>query len=241
MNITDHIKKRLSSEQKTFLKALLAKFLPIIAKPMYLYGKFIKTPILLIKNKEKSNRQLEIGPGANRITDFETVNVVWGMHVDYIADASKKLPFKDKTFDLVYASHILEHIPWYQIEKTLNEWARIIKAGGFIEIWIPNGLLIAKTFIEAEELGIDNISNDGWYKFNSDKDPCTWANGRVFSYGDGTGKKSDPNWHLSLFSPRYLEKVLKKNGFIEIETLDSTKVRGYDHGWINLGMRGRKP
>lgn len=239
--LTKNLLSQLSPSQKNSLKKTYAILFKIVSKPLYIYGRLIKTPLSLINNQKKKERKLEIGPGNTRIAGFETVNVVWGSNVDYIADASKKLPFKDNTFDIVYASHILEHIPWYQLEKTLTEWFRIVKPGGSIEIWIPDGLLIAKTFVEYEETGVDNIINDGWYKFNEEKDPCIWANGRIFSYGDGTGIKSNPNWHLSIFSPRYLEKILSKSGFVKIERLKKENVRGYDHGWINLGMRGYKP
>ena len=181
-----------------------------------LYGKYIITPIRLRRNITKQNRKLEIGPGAVSIPGFETLNVVWGRNVDYVLDASRTLPFPDGTFDLVYASHILEHIPWYMLKPVLLEWNRIISPNGLLEIWVPNGLLIAKTFVDAEEGLVNNIENDGWYKFNEDKDVCVWANGRIFSYGDGTGKKNDPNWHLTLFSPRFLRKLMQECGFIEI-------------------------
>lgn len=210
-------------------------------KCLYFYGKYLKTPINLRNSRIKQNRKLEIGPGAERIHGFETVNVVWGRNVDYVADASMSLPFPDATFDLVYASHVLEHIPWYLLNQVLKEWNRIIVSNGFIEIWVPNGLKIAKTFVAAEEGVVNDIEKDGWYKFNDAKDPCIWANGRIFSYGDGTGEKNDPNWHLTIFSPRFLKNLLKESGFVEIEQLDRTSVRGYDHGWINLGVRGRKP
>ena len=163
----------------------------------YPYGRFLKTPLNLARNRRKSRRCLEIGPGVGRIAGFETVNVTWSPYADYVADASGKLPFAAGTFDVVYASHVLEHTPWYQLEATLGEWARILKPGGALEIWVPDGLRIAQAFVEAEG-GTNYIDKDGWYRFNPRKDPCVWANGRIFSYGDGTGSKSSP---LGLRSP----------------------------------------
>ena len=81
---------------------------------------------------------------------------------------------------------------------------------------------------------------DGWYRFNEDRDPCVWAAGRIFTYGDGEGTLGDPNLHLALFSPRYLGKCLVNAGFRDVVEQDRTKVRGYDHGWINLGFRAIK-
>jgi hypothetical protein len=134
----------------------------------------------------------------------------------------------------------LEHIAWYQVQETLSEWVRIIKRGGKIELWVPNGLEIARAFVDAEDEKGNRIDLDGWYKFNTAKDPCIWANGRVFSYGDGRGTKTDPNWHMSLFSARYLNQLLESCGLTDIEILDRSQVRGHDHGWINLGFKGTK-
>ena len=60
------------------------------------------------------------------------------------------------------------------------------------------------------------------------------------SEGDGTGRKNDANWHMAVFSPRYLRSLLAESGLINIDELDSSMVRGYDHGWINIGMKGYK-
>lgn len=237
----EFLKRNMSPSTIGLMKFVWAVLTTIAQRSVYFYGRFVKTPVNLRKNKIKKNRKLEIGPGIERIPGFETVNIVWSGNVDYIADATRKLPFSDCTFDIIYASHILEHIPWYKIKKVIKELNRIVAPSGFVEIWVPNGLLIAKTFVDAEDGNINNIEKDGWYKFNEEKDPCIWANGRIFSYGDGTGSRNDPNWHFTIFSPRFLESLLKESGFVDIEQLDRSSVRGYDHGWINLGFRGRKP
>lgn len=196
---------------------------------------------------EVAGRKLEIGPGASRIPGFETLNIVPGPNVDHIGDAAKALPFPDGTFALIYASHILEHIPWYQTVDALREWRRILAPGGVLEVWVPDGLKICRAFVEAESGGWvggggeDHTINDGWYRFNPQRDPCIWAAGRIFTYGDGDGNPTSPNWHRALFSPRHLENCLRAAGFESIERLPRAHVRGDDHGWINLGMRAIKP
>src|SRR5687768_10744872 len=110
-------------------------------------------PINKWRNSRKDRRFLEIGPGGERIPGFETLDVISGSKVDYVADASKRLPFPDATYDLVYASHILEHVPWYQLDRAVREWVRIIKRGGALEVWVPDGVKIAKAFAGAEEKG----------------------------------------------------------------------------------------
>lgn len=199
-----------------------------------------KTKLNLCKNINKQKRYLEIGPGLVRIPHFETMNIYDGDHVDYVCDIVSGTPFDTNTFDVVYASHVIEHIPWYIVQRSINEMHRILKPNGVLEIWVPDGLKICKTFVEYEETGVDNSINDGWYRFNEEKDVCKWTAGRIFSYGDGKADFSHPNWHRSIFSERYLINLFSMAGFKDITKMNNSEVRGYDHGWINLGIKGRK-
>jgi SAM-dependent methyltransferase len=208
---------------------------------MTCWARWITTRLNVVRNKGAQNRCLEIGPGENRIQGFETLNIRWNKSVDYVADASKPLPFSDNTFEIVYASHVLEHIPWYKVQDTLREWTRILKAGGQLEVWVPDGLKICKALVDFELRGENYIEKDGWYRYNPEKDPCKWAAGRLFTYGDGMGNPRSPNWHRSMFTPRYLRLLFEKAGLTDIRQLNPQDVRGYDHGWINLGMIGTKP
>ena len=194
----------------------------------------------LLKNQNKISRKLEIGPGKTRINGFETLNIVYQYNVDYVWDATKKMPFKSNVFDIVYASHILEHVPWFLVENVLTEWIRILKPGGRLELWVPNAYKICNAFINAENGISMEYTEDGWFKFNPTKDPCVWAAGRIFTYGNGTRNICHPNWHRALFSERYLKTLLQNINLRNIETLDNSSIRGNDHGWINLGVSGVK-
>lgn len=202
--------------------------------------RYTRTPLTLWQRRSWRDRKLEIGPGRTRIPGFETLNIVGGANVDFVCNAQKRLPFRTGTFQVVYASHILEHIPWYHTDKVLSEWVRILAPGGRLEIWVPNGLAIAEAFVAAEQRGSPDFHQDGWYHLNPQQDPCMWAAGRMFSYGDGSGRTGHPNWHVALFSPRHLEQALLKAGCSRVQPLQRSQVRGHDHGWINLGMAGIK-
>jgi len=195
----------------------------------------------LLKAGAKSVRRLEIGPGRSRIPSFETANIIWSPVTDYVCNSSRRVPVAAATFDTVYASHILEHIPWYETQKALLEWKRILKPGGALEVWVPDGLKICRAFILAEDDLGNDFQQDGWYKFNDSKNPALWFNGRIFSYGDGKGTLGHPNWHVALLTERLLREHLEAVGFINVTRLTNDQVRGYDHGWINLGMRAEMP
>lgn len=205
-----------------------------------IWRKSIGNYINLKKNERKIYRCLEIGSGNKRIPGFETLDILGGQNIDYVFDAAKQLPFKNGVFDLIYSSHILEHIPWYQTERVLKEWMRILKNKGQLEIYVPNGLKICDALLRAEE-GVNMISKDGWCKFNPREDPYIWVAGRIFTYGDGTGNPNHPNWHRAIFTPKYLKELFERVGLVNIKEIDHSEVRGYDHGWINFGLKGIKP
>jgi SAM-dependent methyltransferase len=172
-------------------------------------------------------RRLEIGPGKRALSGFETLDIDKTKNPNYWADAGGPLPIADETFDFVYASHVLEHIPWYQTEGALAEWVRILKSGGKLEVWVPDAAKIAKALLADAEVP------EKWCKYNAERDVCKWAAGRTYAYGP------EPNWHKALFNRRYLRKVLRNAGLVNLYL--PGRPWGADHGWINLGAGGQKP
>lgn len=182
---------------------------------------------------DKLNK-LEIGPSNSINPGFVTVDIDPRKKPDYLIDASGKLPFKDEQFELIYASHIIEHIPWYKTEKTLIEWVRVLKYGGKLEVHTVNAVIIAKWILLAEEGKVKDIP-DRWAKFNPEHNPFKWASARMFAYDNG-----EPNWHKALFTPRYLFALFEKVGLINLEALTCRDLRSSKHGLIDFGVRGTK-
>jgi SAM-dependent methyltransferase len=180
-------------------------------------------------------RSLHIGPGRDKLPGFDTLDIRPGYDIQ--ADAAGPLPIANDTYDLIYASHIIEHIPWWKTVDTLKEWLRILKPGGSLEIWTVNAAKVARQLLENE----DNFSNwipDNWRRHNPGRNPYLWSAGRIFAYGEDA---ADPNWHKALFTPKHLSACLYEAGFSAgVEELDRREVRGKDHGWINLGLRAVK-
>lgn len=169
---------------------------------------------------------LEIGPGENSLgKDWDAMDMVYRPHVNIQHDARKfPYPIPNRTYSIVYMSHILEHIPWFQTKECLTEVKRILRPGGTIEIWVPDLAKLIEGFLNPSL-----IEKDGWYKHNPNKDPTIWLNGRLFTYGPG-----EENWHRAAFTREYLTQCLAEAGFVDMFPLE--KPRGYDHGWINLGV-----
>lgn len=173
-------------------------------------------------------RALEIGPGRHPVDkSWDIMDMVDRPWVTHKHDVRKlPLPIEDNTYDLIYMSHILEHVPWFQTVDLLKELHRIMKTTGTVEIWVPDFSVIVDSYIKGR-------CGDKWMKFNREKDFMTWINGRLFTYGPG-----EENWHRATFDKAYLVRQLKLAGFRHCVRLK--KPRGYDHGAINLGVAAVK-
>lgn len=175
---------------------------------------------------------LEIGPSPKRKIgpEWDTMDIMSEYNPTYTHDVKDPMPMiADNTYDLVYLSHVLEHVPWNKTEAVLKELYRILKPGGSIEIWVPDFEKIVKCYLTKE-------FPDGWRMLNPKHDVEKWWLGRLFAHDrDGT---NDWNFHRSAFDEPYLKKCILEAGFKSTAKL--TKTRTVDHGYVNLGMKGIK-
>ena len=53
-------------------------------------------------------------------------------------DATKRLPIQDDCVDVLYSSHMLEHLDKSEVEKFLREAFRVLRPSGIIRIAVPD-------------------------------------------------------------------------------------------------------
>ena len=98
-------------------------------------------------------RGIEVGGSAHNSFGLNTLNVDYTddyttvfkkqeielagecLKVDIVASGDE-LPFKDNTLDFVISSHVIEH--FYDPVKTIQEWLRVVKPGGYVFIIAPH-------------------------------------------------------------------------------------------------------
>lgn len=64
-------------------------------------------------------------------------------------DLRRGIPFPDQTFDVVYHSHFLEHIPKGAVPGFLSECRRVLKPGATLRVVVPDLQLLATSYVES--------------------------------------------------------------------------------------------
>jgi len=175
-------------------------------------------------------RKLEIGPGDIDLgSDWEKLDVREG-YTYCVKWGFEPIPVPDNTFDIIFTSHCIEHIPWYRTLDALKECYRVLKKNGEIEIWTVDFSKCVDAYLKRKAL--DNWDCAGR---NKELNYMKWIASRIFAY-EKNGNEF--YWHKAIFDFEYLKECLENSGFVDIERIEKAKV--YDHGIINLGVKGIK-
>lgn len=141
--------------------------------------------------------QLEIGCGDRKeLEDSLGLDIRRTDSVDIVADA-RMIPFVDECCDRIYSSHAIEHFGHAEVCSVINEWMRVLKPGGILEIRCPD--LRARALIFAVR--------------------PSWKNVRMI-YGE---QDYPHNTHRCGFSYRLMKQALKDAGMTKIKRV----VNGY--------------
>ena len=58
---------------------------------------------------------------------------------------------KSNSYEIVFTSHTLEHVPQFRIEKTFAEINRIMKIGGTLRILVPDLESSARAYLKKDK------------------------------------------------------------------------------------------
>jgi ubiquinone/menaquinone biosynthesis C-methylase UbiE len=186
---------------------------------------------------------LEIGPGTADgkslvFPDADTADIQGSGPTAKVELGQSPLPFADESYDLVFMSHILEHIPWYRSVTALREVHRVLKPGGELELYVPDFAFIVQCYQEQR-------CGDDWRIFNDAGGWMTWVNGRLFTYGEDATEllsKERPipqTHHKAVFDEPYLLARLEDAGFTKVQALRKRR-NGKGHGVREAGALGIK-
>jgi predicted SAM-dependent methyltransferase len=85
-------------------------------------------------------------------------NSDWDQRI-YLHDLSKKFPWDDHTIDIVYSSHLLEHLTKTDGRAFIAECHRVLRKGGILRIVVPDLRYIVGEYIEGRILADDFVAH----------------------------------------------------------------------------------
>ncbi|MBJ6723691.1 class I SAM-dependent methyltransferase [Geomesophilobacter sediminis] len=85
----------------------------------------------------RSAKKLNLGSSFRPIPTYVNVDVLEERHPDIVCDVRRLTFSGDDEWDLVRASHVLEHFPPGEVPEVFSEWTRVLKAGGYLVLCVP--------------------------------------------------------------------------------------------------------
>ena len=139
--------------------------------------------------------KLHLGCGKKYLEGFVHVDLLKYDHIDYIAPIHDLYFAKNSSVEMIYASHVLEHVDRNSYEKVLDEWYRVLKPKGILRIAVPDFGACVQHYIASGNL------ND------------------ILGLLAG-GQKDKHDFHKMIFDEKLLTHSLMKAGFIEVKKYD---------------------
>jgi predicted SAM-dependent methyltransferase len=102
------------------------------------------------------NRKLHIG-GQVKAAGWEILDANPGPIVDHVANARDLSVFPDRTFERIYASHVVEHFDYNgELVATLTEWHRVLVPAGILYVSVPDLDTLSRLFLDRQSLSIED-------------------------------------------------------------------------------------
>lgn len=162
----------------------------------------------------------------NLLNEEQIKNIEWNRNNKInFANASKKLPFKNDSIDVIYSSHMLEHLSRSEAINFIFEARRSLSNGGILRISVPDLRKLVERYIEnsdADAFVENTLLAD--VKLNSIKDKLKLL---VIGF----------RHHQWMYDGKSLSKLLLDCGFTRVFILDPGITKIKNHEGLNLYER----
>jgi predicted SAM-dependent methyltransferase len=99
-------------------------------------------------NDKQTMRMINLGCGRRFHPDWVNADIAPQDPSVMQCDLSRRLPFSDNDFDVVYHSNVLEHIRRNDAPTFIRECFRVLKPGGILRVAVPDLERICRLYLE---------------------------------------------------------------------------------------------
>jgi len=146
---------------------------------------------------------IHLGCGKIQAAGYVNVDLVARPHVHYVHPVAPLEMFADASADLIYASHVLEHLGLAEAPAALKEWRRVLKAGGVLRLAVPDFASLVQLYQDGKDLELIIEPLLG-------------------------GQDDDLNVHKSAFDEPRLRRLLLAAGFRQVRAWDPQTADAHD-------------
>lgn len=174
--------------------------------------------------------KLHIGSGKCYLPDFLNVDLFSNVKADAYHDMTA-LPYEQESFDLIYASHVLEHQHRHMVLATLNHWVRLLRHGGVLRLAVPDFFAVCQYYLGTGKLADVMGLLYGGQDSHLNRHTITFDRSTLTQYMEKAGLKNVVHWDWRLtehaehddFSQAYLPHLQKDIGTHVSLNLEGTK------------------
>jgi predicted SAM-dependent methyltransferase len=139
--------------------------------------------------------KLHLGCGKRKIPGFIHIDAIDFPHVDHVTTIDNLSFIQDKSVELIYNCHVLEHFKRRELFKVLSEWFRVLQPGVILRIAVPDFASLCTVYQKYEKMEL--------------------VIGPLFGRQDYLY-----NIHYNAFDLQTLTKLLEDVGFINVRRYD---------------------
>jgi predicted SAM-dependent methyltransferase/glycosyltransferase involved in cell wall biosynthesis len=119
-------------------------------------GVWFQKPAEGIQNNRRPLRMVNIGCGSRFHKNWLNMDVVPLDESVKQIDIMRGIPMEAESADVIYHSHLLEHLPKHMAPGFISECYRVLRKGGVMRVVVPDLEQIARLYIEYMEKALGN-------------------------------------------------------------------------------------
>lgn len=154
---------------------------------------------------------LHLGCGTKYLPGFVNIDGNLFNKLDLWLDVRNGLPFASNSVDSIYSTHMFEHFYFDELDLMLRECVRVLKPGGGVRLIVPNLESAIKAYSQDRRAWFEDH-----FPRHFDSLGGRFSN---FVFCDGQ--------HRTAFDFTYMNEVLRKAGFREVECSSEGSSRLY--------------
>jgi len=185
-------------------------------------------------------KKLNLGAGPTWSREGWDVHDHNVLHPFRLPHQAWNIPCKDEMYDIVFSSHMIEHISHFWIEKTISEINRIMKPGGILRLITPNLEVLCKAYVERDlntvMAFVREDSQESGKGIRMELGPAQALLGFLYSPGydnfllDSSRSKILAGYvHVCCYDFELLSKLLDHYGFTSVERMSIDESRIPEH------------